>query len=91
MNPVDSLSDQKIHINIVDLPASSKVTLRASLISDIGDVFQSYGYYISDDHGRVKVYNDSCFGGTYNGIQAMGLLSSMVSVTGKRKGNLNTT
>ena len=52
----------------------------------IAEVFESYGHFISDMQGTVNAANDASFGGTYKGIDGMGLFWSMLQVPGQRKG-----
>ena len=75
--PVDSLSDQKVEITISSLPSYCKVTLQVSILSDNGILFTSCGQYISNGDGKVAVHTDHSYGGSYIGINQMGLLTSL--------------
>lgn len=86
VEPRDSLSDQKIDIKILNLPAGAEVTLRAKLTSDSGNVFESFARYVASQNGIVSVMDDVCHGGTYTGVEPMGLLWSMKPAEGQRKG-----
>ncbi|XP_065072414.1 acyl-coenzyme A amino acid N-acyltransferase 2-like isoform X1 [Rhopilema esculentum] len=80
------LVDQRIQIKVKNLSPFQSVTLRVELNSDKSDLFESYGHYIADRDGELNLSRDSSFGGTYKGIDNMGLFWSMLAVPGQRKG-----
>ena len=82
------LVDKRIEIKVVNLRPFQNVTLRVDLMQTTGKpiFYESYGHFISDMQGTVKVANDASFGGTYKGIDGMGLFWSMLPVPGQRKG-----
>ncbi|XP_065072208.1 bile acid-CoA:amino acid N-acyltransferase-like [Rhopilema esculentum] len=80
------LVDQRIQIKVKNLIPFQSVTLRVELSSDKSELFESYGHYIADRDGELNLSRDSSFGGTYKGIDNMGLFWSMLAVPGQRKG-----
>ena len=82
------LVDKRIDITVSNLRPFQNVTLRVHLLQNDGKqvCYESYGHFISDMHGTVKVANDASFGGTYKGTDGMGLFWSMLPVPGQRKG-----
>eukprot|EP00795_Rhopilema_esculentum_P012915 gene12915-3670_t len=80
------LVDQRIQIKVKNLSPFQSVTLRVELNSDKSELFESYGHYIADKDGELNLSRDSSFGGTYKGIDNMGLFWSMLLVPGQRKG-----
>ena len=49
-------------------------------------MFDSQAHYIANKDGRVDVCRDSSLGGSYSGVEPMGLLWSMKPAPGQRKG-----
>ncbi|KAM7378514.1 hypothetical protein PAMA_013424 [Pampus argenteus] len=84
--PTRALVDEKFRVSVENLPAGSPVTLHSLHHSEDKDYWEAYAHYISDHRGAVSVAEDLSFGGTYTGIEAMGLLWSMRPVPGSRKG-----
>ncbi|KAM7367352.1 hypothetical protein PAMP_015259 [Pampus punctatissimus] len=84
--PTRALVDEKFRVLVENLPAGSPVTLHSLHHSEDKDYWEAYAHYISDHRGAVSVAEDLSFGGTYTGIEAMGLLWSMRPVPGSRKG-----
>ena len=82
------LVDKRIEIKVVNLRPFQNITLRVDLMQTTGKpiFYESYGHFISDMQGTVKVADDASFGGTYEGIDGMGLFWSMLPVPGQRKG-----
>eukprot|EP00064_Thunnus_orientalis_P025565 superscaffoldBa00013252_g25955 len=84
--PTRALVDEKFKVLVENLPAGSPVTLHALHHSEDKDYWEAYAHYISDHRGTVSVAEDLSFGGTYAGIEPMGLLWSMHPVPGSQKG-----
>ncbi|XP_065072225.1 bile acid-CoA:amino acid N-acyltransferase-like [Rhopilema esculentum] len=80
------LVDQRIEIQVKNLRPFQHVTLRVELNSEKPVFFESYGHYIADKDGELNLSRDSSFGGTYKGIDNMGLFWSMLVAPGQRKG-----
>ena len=49
-------------------------------------MFESHGHFIADKDGGVDVCRDSSLGGSYSGVEPMGLLWSMKPAPGQQKG-----
>ena len=84
--PRTSLIDKITKINVALLKSGQKVTLGANLVGDSGEVFESHAHYIADKDGEVDVCRDSSLGGSYSGVEPMGLIWSMKPAAGQRKG-----
>ncbi|XP_042258409.1 peroxisomal succinyl-coenzyme A thioesterase-like isoform X1 [Thunnus maccoyii] len=84
--PTRALVDEKFKVLVENLPAGSPVTVHALHHSEDKDYWEAYAHYISDHKGTVSVAEDLSFGGTYTGIEPMGLLWSMCLVPGSQKG-----
>ncbi|XP_067437483.1 peroxisomal succinyl-coenzyme A thioesterase-like isoform X1 [Thunnus thynnus] len=84
--PTRALVDEKFKVLVENLPAGSPVTLHSLHHSEDKDYWEAYAHYISDHKGTVSVAEDLSFGGTYAGIEPMGLLWSMRPVPGSRTG-----
>ena len=81
LRPISSLVDSMTKIIVAGLKPLQKITLGASIIGDGGEIFQSHAHYIADKHGGVDVYRDLSLGGSYSGVEPMGLLWSCLLYT----------
>ncbi|TMS03064.1 Acyl-coenzyme A thioesterase 4 [Larimichthys crocea] len=86
VHPSRSLVDEKLKVLVENLPPGSPVTLHSLHRSEDEHYWEAYGHYVSDHRGIVSVAEDLSVGGTYTGIESMGLLWSMRPVPGSRKG-----
>ncbi|KAK2867428.1 hypothetical protein QQF64_023113 [Cirrhinus molitorella] len=86
VHPSSSLVDEKIEVEVKRLPADYRITLHALIHSEDGDDWEAFGRYTSDSSGTVKVSRDKCLGGTFEGVEAMGLLWSMRPVPESKPG-----
>ena len=86
MWPRSSLIDKITKINVALLKSGQKVTLGANLFGDSGELFESHAHYIAGKDGEVDVCRDSSLGGSYSGVEPMGLIWSMKPANGQRKG-----
>ncbi|XP_077356166.1 peroxisomal succinyl-coenzyme A thioesterase-like isoform X2 [Festucalex cinctus] len=84
--PTRALLDEKLGVQVDNLPPGAPVTLRCLHQSEDKDYWEAYGHYISDATGAVSVADDVSLGGTYRGKEVMGLLWSMRPVPGSRTG-----
>ncbi|KAK7480356.1 hypothetical protein BaRGS_00028403 [Batillaria attramentaria] len=85
VTPNPSLFDQKVLITVDGLPSRAKVTLQASVHhswrrEDV--VFVSYGHYVAREGGRVDLDKDPSLGGSFTGVEPMGLFWSLAAVPG---------
>ena len=86
LRPIASLVDSMTKIIVAGLKPLQKITLRANVVGDGGEIFQSHAHYIADKHGEVDVDRDSSLGGSYSGVEPMGLLWSMKQAPEQKKG-----
>uniref|UniRef100_A0A8C8BQ81 Uncharacterized protein n=1 Tax=Oncorhynchus tshawytscha TaxID=74940 RepID=A0A8C8BQ81_ONCTS len=86
LHPSRGLIDEKFSLIVQNLSQIQDITLHALIHSDDGDYWEAFGHYVSDATGFVNVANDSSLGGTYDGVEPMGLLWSMRPVPGSRIG-----
>ena len=86
VEPSVSLIDAAVRICITGLSARQNITLRAKLIGNRGYKFESFAHYTADEQGRVVVSSQPSLGGSYTGIEPMGLLWSMKPSPGQRRG-----
>eukprot|EP00112_Aurelia_sp_Birch-Aquarium-sp1_P004401 Seg1498.1_Seg1498.2 transcript_id=Seg1498.1_Seg1498.2/GoldUCD/mRNA.D3Y31 product="Bile acid-CoA:amino acid N-acyltransferase" protein_id=Seg1498.1_Seg1498.2/GoldUCD/D3Y31 len=81
------LVDQRIKITAINLAQFQYYTFRVEIKSQKPEVFESYGQYIADSFGEIDLTRDASFGGTYKGVDGMGLFWSMVPAPYERKGS----
>ena len=82
------LVDKRITIKVLNLRPFQHVTVRVHVTQtdQTRMSYESYGHFISDAHGNVDIEKDASFGGTYKGVDGMGLFWSMLPVPGQRRG-----
>ena len=82
------LVDKRIAIRVLNLHSFQRVTVRVHVAQTNRSTicFESYGHFIADIYGNVDIAKDASFGGTYKGVDGMGLFWSMLPVPGQRKG-----
>ena len=83
--PQSSLLDKVSKIYVAGLKPLQKITPGATLVGDKGEAFESHAQYIADRDGKVDVCRDSSFGGSYSGVDPMGLIWSMKQAPGQKK------
>nr|XP_023694720.1 acyl-coenzyme A thioesterase 4-like isoform X1 [Paramormyrops kingsleyae] len=86
VRPSRGLVDEKFQIAVENLPPAHKVTLHSLHQSEDGDFWEAFGFYVSDADGRVTADRHESLGGTYEGVEPMGLLWSLRPVPGSRTG-----
>ncbi|XP_050964401.1 bile acid-CoA:amino acid N-acyltransferase isoform X1 [Labeo rohita] len=86
VQPIRGLVDEKFQIDVMNLPPNQKVTLHSLHQSEDKDFWEAFGHYVSDKHGSVRGVKDESFGGTYEGIEPMGLIWSMRPIPGSQHG-----
>lgn len=86
VEPSSSLIDDKVEILVSGLEPKQTVTLEARIVGEKGEVFESHAHFVADQDGEVDVGRDSSVGGSYRGVEAMGLLWSMKAAPGQKKG-----
>uniref|UniRef100_A0A8B9H7U9 Acyl-CoA thioesterase 16 n=1 Tax=Astyanax mexicanus TaxID=7994 RepID=A0A8B9H7U9_ASTMX len=86
VEPSRGLVDEKFQIVVRNLTPGQQVTLHCVHQSEDKDFWEAFGHYISDQHGTVTVAKDASVGGTYEGVESMGLMWSLQPVPGSRTG-----
>ncbi|KAM9719017.1 acyl-coenzyme A thioesterase 5-like isoform 1-T2 [Menidia menidia] len=71
------LFDEPVQVKVAGLKARQVVTLRASSTDEKGVVFSSWASYRADGSGELHLDRDPSVGGSYVGVEPMGLLWSM--------------
>jgi len=80
--------DQTVDIIISNLTPEQNITLRARTIDDSNTVFESFANYKSNENGEVLVSSQPSLGGSFSGIEAMGLFWSMKPVAERDRDDL---
>ncbi|XP_061085002.1 peroxisomal succinyl-coenzyme A thioesterase-like isoform X1 [Conger conger] len=86
VKPSRGLVDEKFEVVVRNLSPGEEVTLYSLHQSEDKDYWEAFGHYVSDAGGTITVAADASVGGSYLGIESMGLLWSMKPVPGSRKG-----
>ncbi|XP_076120682.1 acyl-CoA thioesterase 19 [Alosa pseudoharengus] len=86
VRPCRSSVDDNCVVLVQHLPPGLAVTIHALIHSEDDDFWEAFGHYISDDRGSVNVAKDASIGGSYDGVEPMGLLWSMKPIPGSRPG-----
>ncbi|XP_076863383.1 acyl-CoA thioesterase 19 [Brachyhypopomus gauderio] len=84
--PLRGMMDESLYVEVQCVRPGLQVTVHALVLSEDGDVWEAFGHYVSDASGSVHVSKDVCLGGSYSGVEPMGLLWSMRPVPGSRTG-----
>ncbi|XP_072485278.1 acyl-coenzyme A thioesterase 1-like isoform X2 [Notamacropus eugenii] len=72
-----SLWDEPVAIAVHGLAPAQRVTLRASLRDEKGALFQASARYEADAGGQLDLARAPSLGGSYSGVEPMGLFWSM--------------
>lgn len=75
------LFDEPVQVKVAGLRSRQVVTLKATSTDERGEVFTSSATYRADGNGDVDVDRDPSLGGSYVGVEPMGLLWSMKAST----------
>ncbi|WP_433556191.1 acyl-CoA thioesterase/bile acid-CoA:amino acid N-acyltransferase family protein [Pseudonocardia xinjiangensis] len=73
----DVLVDERVAITVHGLGAGDDVTLWARRVDDLGRPWLAHGTFTAGTDGTVAVATQAPRAGTYSGVDAMGLFSSM--------------
>ncbi|XP_078693766.1 acyl-coenzyme A amino acid N-acyltransferase 1-like [Branchiostoma floridae x Branchiostoma belcheri] len=85
VSPARALVDERVDITVESLFPRQPVTLQAQLVEGAAR-FQSFAHYMADSAGRVVLGKQSALGGTYTGIDQMGLFWSLQPSPGQKTG-----
>nr|XP_025951373.1 acyl-coenzyme A thioesterase 1-like [Dromaius novaehollandiae] len=75
------LFDDPIQIHVTGLLPQQAVTLRACLADESGELFQAHAHYRAGSSGELDLTRSPALGGSYSGVEPMGLLWSLQSET----------
>ncbi|XP_046568714.1 acyl-coenzyme A amino acid N-acyltransferase 2-like isoform X2 [Haliotis rubra] len=81
VSPGVALVDERISITVSSLRPLQRVTVQA-WVEERKAVFSSCGYFVADQHGQVDISQLASLGGTYKGVDSMGLFWSLKPVPG---------
>ncbi|XP_039458639.1 acyl-coenzyme A thioesterase 5-like isoform X3 [Oreochromis aureus] len=78
---IKCMFDEPIQVKVAGLRPRQVVSMRAKLTDDKGVVFSSSATYRANGNGEVDLKRDPSLGGSYIGVEPMGLLCSMRPLT----------
>jgi hypothetical protein len=79
VEPMQCMNDKPWRLSAHALKPHSPYTLASSCKHDVGaaKTFVAYAHYVSDEFGTIDVNHSASTGGTYRGIEPMGLMWSI--------------
>ncbi|XP_061629973.1 bile acid-CoA:amino acid N-acyltransferase-like isoform X3 [Phyllopteryx taeniolatus] len=86
VSPSRGLVDEKLAILVKSAPPGARLTLRAFHQCENGHGWEAFAHYLTDAAGSLNVSEDPSLGGTYSGVEQMGLLWSIRPVPGSKPG-----
>uniref|UniRef100_A0A3B3CIG0 Acyl-CoA thioesterase 19 n=1 Tax=Oryzias melastigma TaxID=30732 RepID=A0A3B3CIG0_ORYME len=86
VHPSRALVDEEFVILVQNVPPGSPMTLHALHCSEDGHRWEACGHYIADSSGSINAADDCSVGGSYLGVEPMGLLWSLKPVPGSKPG-----
>lgn len=75
------LFDKLVQIKVEGLAPHKPVELRSKLVDDRGEVFKASALYKADETGQVDVCRSPSLGGSYTGVERMGLFWALAPQT----------
>ena len=78
IQPEHALSDEIVKIRVLDLQPGQIVTLRATMKDDVAITWESDATFLADSEGVVDMTNQAPISGTYDTVDPMGLIWSML-------------
>ncbi|XP_069017912.1 acyl-coenzyme A thioesterase 1 [Embiotoca jacksoni] len=82
---VRCLFDKLVQVKVEGLAAHKAVELRSKVVDDRGMVFKASALYTADETGRVDVSRAPSLGGSYTGVEPMGLFWALAPETPHNK------
>ncbi|RXN16736.1 acyl-coenzyme A thioesterase 1-like protein [Labeo rohita] len=73
--------EDPVHVTVSGLNPQQRVDLRSKLTDDTGRVFQASATYQADGSGQVDLNRDPSLGGSFTGVEPMGLFWALKSDT----------
>lgn len=86
VQPSRALMDEKFHVLVQNAPFGFQLTIHALHRCEDGHSWEAFAHYITNATGTVNVSEDPSLGGTYSGVEQMGLLWSLRPVPGSKPG-----
>ncbi|KAM3608858.1 uncharacterized protein V6R79_005767 [Siganus canaliculatus] len=86
VHPTRGLVDEKFLVLVQNAPPGFPLTVHALHHCEDGHSWEAFGHYTSSAAGTVNVSEDLSLGGTYSGVEQMGLLWSLRPVPGSKSG-----
>ena len=77
VEPRTALVDVPLSIRLTGLPQGGRVTLRATMARTPEVAWQSSAVFVADGQGQIDLSRDAPVEGSYQGVDAMGLVWSM--------------
>lgn len=65
--------EDPVHVTVSSLKPKQRVDLRSKITDETGRVFQASAAYQADDSGQVDLSRDPSLGGSFTGVEPMGL------------------
>lgn len=65
--------EDPVHVTVSGLNHQQRVDLRSKITDDNGRVFQARATYQADNNGQIDLNRDPSLGGTFTGVEPMGL------------------
>ena len=85
VEPSKSLINEKVQIKVLGLLPAERVTV-SGVVTEQNMKFGSYAWYQADNNGVIDLNKMASVGGSYRGIEPMGLFWSMQQTPGQRAG-----
>ncbi|KAI9547476.1 hypothetical protein NQZ68_017025 [Dissostichus eleginoides] len=86
VQPSRGLVDEKFTVLVQNLLPGFQLTVHALHQCEDGHSWEAFAHYTADTTGTVNVSQDPSLGGTYSGVEPMGLLWSLRPVPGSKTG-----
>ncbi|XP_006782351.1 peroxisomal succinyl-coenzyme A thioesterase-like [Neolamprologus brichardi] len=86
VQPSRGLMDEKFIVLVQNALPGSQLTIRALHRCEDGHSWEAFGHYTADTIGTINVSDDPSIGGTYSGVEQMGLLWSFRPIPGSKPG-----
>lgn len=83
--PAHCYFDESVQVIVQGLCPKQRVTLMAKVKDDKGMIFQSSAEYQANENGEVDLNCSSSLGGSYSGVEPMGLFWSLSPLTPHNK------
>ncbi|XP_070828599.1 peroxisomal succinyl-coenzyme A thioesterase-like [Chaetodon trifascialis] len=84
VKPSRGLVDEKFVVLVQNVPPGFQLTIHALHKCEDGHSWEAFAHYTANAAGSVNVSEDPSLGGTYSGVEQMGLLWSLRPVPGSK-------